>query len=81
MMGGRRKVCIHICPACPWQFGVFRKFVLQIFLVFFDILGIHTSVGSTTEAPDSDQMFKLADLLEGVSVDCTDLSRAQLPSN
>ncbi|TWW78764.1 FERM domain-containing protein 6 [Takifugu flavidus] len=42
---------------------------------------VHTSVGSTSEARDSDRMFKLADLLEGVSVDCTDLSRTQLPSN
>eukprot|EP00066_Takifugu_rubripes_P012463 XP_011601729.1 PREDICTED: FERM domain-containing protein 1 [Takifugu rubripes] len=42
---------------------------------------VHTSVGSTSEARDSDRMFKLADLLEGVSVDCTDLSRTQLPKD
>lgn len=49
------------------------------FILVFDILEVNTSVGSTSEA--SHQMFKLADLLEGVSVDCTDLSRTQLPSN
>lgn len=58
-----------------------QEICFTYFLVFFDILEVHISVGSTTEAPDSDQMFKLADLLEGVSVDCTDLSRTQLPSN
>ncbi|TNM99811.1 hypothetical protein fugu_012844 [Takifugu bimaculatus] len=42
---------------------------------------VHTSVGSTSEDRDSDRMFKLADLLEGVSVDCTDLSRTQLPKD
>lgn len=55
--------------------------ITTISVVFFDFLEVNTCVGSTKEAPDSDQMFKLADLLEGVSVDCTDLSRTQFPSN
>uniref|UniRef100_H3DGP3 FERM domain-containing protein n=1 Tax=Tetraodon nigroviridis TaxID=99883 RepID=H3DGP3_TETNG len=41
---------------------------------------VNTGVGSTKEATHFDQMFKLADLLEGVSVDCTELSTS-LSSN
>lgn len=52
-----------------------------MFLVFSDFLEVNTSVGSTEEATNFDQMFKLADLLEGVSVDCTELSVTPLPSN
>lgn len=37
---------------------------------------IKTNVGNTKEAlvDDPDEMFQLADLLEGVSVDCAELS-------
>lgn len=50
------------------------------FLLFPYFLKVNTGVGSTKEATNFDQMFKLADLLEGVSVDCTELSTS-LSSN
>lgn len=52
-----------------------------MFLVLFYSLEVSTSVGCTKEATNFDRMFKLADLLEGVSVDCTELSVTLLPSN
>lgn len=52
-----------------------------MFLVFSYFLEVNASVGSTKKATNFDQMFKLADLLEGVSVDGTELSVTPLPSN
>lgn len=75
---GPHMPCVSLAIWCVQEICFYRFF---LFLVFFDLLEVHTSVGSTKEASDSDLMFKLADLLEGVSVDCTDLCRTQLPSN
>lgn len=78
MEGGR---CASTYALCVLGNLVHSGNLVYRFFLVFDILEVHTSLGSTTEAPDSDQMFKLADLLEGVSVDCTDLSRTELQSN
>lgn len=52
-----------------------------IVLVFSYFLEVNTSIESTKEATHFDEMFKLADLLEGVSVDCAEHSVTSLPGN
>lgn len=58
---------------------LFSKYLKD--LVFYYFLEVNTNVGSTKDATNFDQMFKLADLLEGVSVDCAEHSVTTLPSN
>lgn len=72
---------VELLSVCFWQFGQFFSQIFYVFLVFSYFLEVNTSVGSTKESTNFDQMFKLADLLEGVSVDCTELSVTPLPSN
>lgn len=64
-----------------WQFGQILFSDILCFLVFSYFLEVNTSVGSTKKSSNFDRMFKLADLLEGVSVDCMELSMTPLPSN
>lgn len=52
-----------------------------IVLVFSYFLEVNTIIENTKEATNFDEMFKLADLLEGVSVDCAEHSVTLLPGN